>query len=65
MAPLTDETLDALTTTITGNPAWGEEDGSTLPDYLVYANEWAETVTAPSAATRPVTTRSPWSWARP
>ena len=43
VAPLTDETLDALTTTITGNPAWGEEDGTTLPDYLVYANEWAVT----------------------
>ena len=43
VAPLTDETLDALTTTITGNAAWGEEDGTTLPDYLVYANEWAVT----------------------
>ena len=43
VAPLTEETLDALTTTITGNPAWGEEDGTTLPDYLVYANEWAVT----------------------
>lgn len=43
VAPLTDETLDALTTTITGNPAWGEQDGTTLPDYLVYANDWAVT----------------------
>lgn len=43
VAPLTDETLDALTTTITGNPAWGEQDGTSLPDYLVYANDWAVT----------------------
>ena len=43
VAPLTEETLDALTTTITGNAAWGEQDGTTLPDYLVYANDWAVT----------------------
>lgn len=42
VAPLTAETLDALTTTITGNEAWGETDGSTIPMYLVYAEEWAE-----------------------
>ena len=42
LVPLTDETLDALTTLITGNPAWNETDGSTLPGYLVYINEWAE-----------------------
>ena len=43
VAPLTDETLDALTTTITGNEAWGETDGSTLPDYLVCRTDWAVT----------------------
>ena len=42
VVPLTDETLDALTTLITGNEAWNETDGSTLPGYLVYAEEWAE-----------------------
>lgn len=42
VAPLTAETLDALTTTITGNEAWGETDGSTIPMYLVYGEEWAE-----------------------
>ena len=42
VVPLTDETLDALTTLVTGNPAWNETDGSTLPNYLVYAEEWAE-----------------------
>lgn len=41
VAPMTDETLDALTTTVTGNPAWNETDGSTVPGYLVYAEEWA------------------------
>ena len=30
VVPLTDETLDALTTLITGNEAWNETDGSTL-----------------------------------
>ena len=42
IVPLTDETLDALTTLITGNEAWNETDGSTLPGYLVYVEEWAE-----------------------
>lgn len=42
VVPLTDETLDALTTLITGNAAWNETDGSTLPNYLVYAEEWAD-----------------------
>ena len=42
VVPLTDETLDALTTLVTGNEAWGETDGSSLPNYLVYAEEWAE-----------------------
>lgn len=35
-APLTDETWEALKTTITGNAAWDETDGSTLPSYLAY-----------------------------
>ena len=41
-APLTDATWEALTTTITGNKAWGETDGSTLPSYLAFDYTYGE-----------------------
>ncbi len=42
LAPLTDETLDALTTTISGNPAWGET-AEDVVNYLKYKYTYPET----------------------
>ena len=38
LAPLTDESYEMLKTTITGNPAWSEDE-SYLPNYIVYVDE--------------------------
>ena len=46
LVPLTDDVYEMLKTTITGNPAWGEDE-SYLPNYMVYsysypAVDWSE-----------------------
>ena len=40
-APLTEDTLAYLTSTICGNAAWGETDGSTLPAYCTFTRTYA------------------------
>ncbi len=42
LAPLNDTTLDALITTIAGNPAWGESEAD-VPNYLKYDYTYPET----------------------
>ena len=41
LVALTDETYEMLKTTITGNPAWGEDE-SYLPNYMVYYHTYPE-----------------------